>query len=105
VECFFSVITRQAIRRGTFTSVKELTAAISTLIDHWNDHPHPFPWTKDADEILASIKRAKTSERLYRALAQPQRHAHERVDVVGQADAMVSISYVCARFLIAHEHR
>lgn len=56
VECFFSVITR----RGTFTSVKELTAAIGAFIDHWNDHPRPFAWTKDADEILASIKRAKT---------------------------------------------
>jgi transposase len=60
VECFFSVITRQAIRRGTFTSVKELTATIGTFIDHWNDHPHPFTWTKDADQILASIQRAKT---------------------------------------------
>jgi len=54
------VITRQAIRRGTFTSVKELTAAIGAFIDSWNDHPRPFAWTKDADEILASIKRAKT---------------------------------------------
>jgi transposase len=60
VECFFSVITRQAIRRGTFTSVKELTAAIGTFIDNWNDHPRPFTWTKDADQILASIHRAKT---------------------------------------------
>jgi transposase len=53
VECFFSVITRQAIRRGSFTSVKELTAAIGAFIDHWNDHPRPF--AKDADKILASI--------------------------------------------------
>ena len=60
VECFFSVITRQAIRRGSFTSVKELTAAIGAFIDSWNDHPVPFTWTKDPDEILASIKRAKT---------------------------------------------
>jgi transposase len=60
VECFFSVITRQAIRRGSFTSVKELVAAIATFIDHWNDHPCPFAWTKDADEILAKIERAKT---------------------------------------------
>jgi transposase len=59
VECFFSVITRQAIRRGTFTSVTELTAAIGAFIDHWNDHPRPFTWTKDADEILAKIERAK----------------------------------------------
>jgi transposase len=60
VECFFSVITRQAIRRGSFTSVKELAAAIGNFIDHWNDHPVPFTWTKDPDEILAKIKRAKT---------------------------------------------
>ena len=60
VECFFSVITRQAIRRGTFTSVNQLVAAIGAFIDHWNDHPRPFAWTKDADEILASIDRAKT---------------------------------------------
>src|SRR6266487_1934544 len=60
VECFFSIITRQAIRRGSFTSVKELVAAIGVFIDGWNDHPRPFAWTKDADEILASINRAKT---------------------------------------------
>jgi transposase len=60
VECFFSVITRQAIRRATFTSVKELITAIGVFIDHWNHHPRPFTWTKDADEILASIQRAKT---------------------------------------------
>jgi transposase len=59
VECFFSIITRQAIRRGTFTSVKELTATIGAFIDHWNEHPRPFTWTKDADEILAKIERAK----------------------------------------------
>ena len=46
VECFFSIITRQAIRRGTFPSVAELTAAIDTYIDHWNNHAEPFTWTK-----------------------------------------------------------
>jgi transposase len=60
VECFFSVITRQAIRRGSFTSVRQLTDAIGAFIDQWNDHPHPFAWTKDADEILASISAART---------------------------------------------
>jgi hypothetical protein len=49
-----------AICRGSVTSVRQLTAAIGTFIDHWNDRPRPFAWTKDADEILASINRAKT---------------------------------------------
>jgi hypothetical protein len=32
-EVFFSIITRQAIRRGSFTSVKDLIAAIENSID------------------------------------------------------------------------
>jgi hypothetical protein len=35
-------------------------AAIGAFIDSWNDHPRPFTWTKDADEILRKINRAKT---------------------------------------------
>ena len=60
VECFFSIITRQAIRRGSCTSVRQLTQTIGAFIDGWNDHPRPFAWTKDADEILSKIQRAKT---------------------------------------------
>ena len=47
-------------RPGSFTSVRQLTDTIGAFIYHWNDHPRPFAWTKDADEILASIHRAKT---------------------------------------------
>ncbi|MEP6666484.1 MAG: IS3 family transposase, partial [Nocardioidaceae bacterium] len=53
VEIFFGIITRQAIRRGTFTSVKDLIAAIENYIDAWNERCEPFSWTKDADTILA----------------------------------------------------
>jgi len=59
VEVFFGIITRQAIRRGTFTSVKDLIAAIETYIDAWNDRCEPFTWTKDADTILAKAVRPK----------------------------------------------
>jgi len=56
VEIFFGIITRQAIRRGTFTSVKSLTATIETFIDGWNDRCQPFIWTKTADEILTKAR-------------------------------------------------
>lgn len=52
VEIFFSIITRQAIRRGSFTSVTDLIDAIETFIDGWNDRCHPFTWTKTADQLL-----------------------------------------------------
>ena len=56
VEIFFGIITRQAIRRGTFRSVTELTTAIGTFIDAYNDRCQPFSWTKDADELLTKIR-------------------------------------------------
>jgi hypothetical protein len=52
MEILFGIITRQAIRRGTFRSVKELTAAIGTFIDAYNDRCRPFTWTKDADQLI-----------------------------------------------------
>jgi len=52
VEVWFGIIERQAIRRGSFRSVRELNAKIRTFIDGWNDRSHPFVWTKTAEEIL-----------------------------------------------------
>jgi transposase len=57
VEIFFGIITRQAIRRGTFTSVKDLIGAIETFIAGWNERCEPFVWTKTADNILAKAIR------------------------------------------------
>ncbi len=57
VEIFFGIITKQAIRRGTFRSVRDLRSAIRIFIDGWNDRCQPFVWTRDADTILAKAKR------------------------------------------------
>ena len=61
IECWFSLAERQAIHRGTYTSVKDLNAKIRAYIDGWNDRAHPFTWTKTADQILAKANRKKTS--------------------------------------------
>ena len=62
VEVFFGIITRQAIRRGSFDSVPELVTAIRTFIEGWNDRCHPFTWTKTADEILPHATRKRDSD-------------------------------------------
>jgi transposase len=62
VESFFSIITRQAIRRASFTSVRQVTDAIRTFIDAWNDRCVPFIWTKTVDEILTIANRKAASE-------------------------------------------
>jgi transposase len=59
VEIFFGIITRQAIRRGTFTSVKDLIGAIGIFIDAWNERCEPFIWTKTADELIPRATRGK----------------------------------------------
>ncbi len=58
VEIFFGIITRQAIRRGSFTSVPQLIAKIEAFIDGWNDR-RPFTWTKTADELLPHARLGK----------------------------------------------
>ena len=51
VEIVFSIITRQAVRRGSFASVRDLIDATRAFIDGWNERCHPFAWTKTADQI------------------------------------------------------
>lgn len=59
VERWFGLITEQAIRRGSFDSVRRLEAAISRWLAHWNDHARPFRWTKSAADIKRSIRNAE----------------------------------------------
>jgi hypothetical protein len=60
-EIFLGIITRQAIRRGTFRTVKDLTTAIGRFIDAYNQRCQPFTWTKDADQLIAKADRQRTS--------------------------------------------
>ena len=57
VERFFSIITGKAIRRGSFTSVKQLVAKIDQFVAHYNKTCKPFTWTATADSILAKLSR------------------------------------------------
>ena len=59
VEVWFGIIERQAIRRGTFTSVRELMIKIRAFITGWNHRKPPFIWTKPADDILDEINRKR----------------------------------------------
>jgi transposase len=62
VEIFFGIITRQAIRRGSFDSVRQLIDAIRRFIDAWNERCEPFTWTKEPDTILTKAQRQTTSD-------------------------------------------
>ncbi len=57
VETWFGILTRKAIRRGSFRSVKELVAMIEAFTRQWNEGSSPFRWVRTADEILAKAVR------------------------------------------------
>jgi hypothetical protein len=59
VETWFGILTRQAIRRGAFRSVRELIARIEVFTASWNAGASPFAWTKSDDEILAKAVRKR----------------------------------------------
>jgi transposase len=59
VESWFSVITRQAIRRGSFDSVRRLERAITKYIADWNERAEPFRWTTPIRELRRKIRRVK----------------------------------------------
>jgi transposase len=61
VERWFKELTDKRLRRGVFTSVKELTDAIELWVKHWNDDPQPFVWHKTAAQIIAKVKRGRAA--------------------------------------------
>ncbi len=56
IETWFGIITRQSIRRGTFSSVKVLVKQIRDYIARWNSTATPFVWAATAEEILAKVR-------------------------------------------------
>lgn len=57
VERFFALITDKAIRRDSFTSVKQLVQRIDQFVAHHNTNCQPFRWTATADSILEKLHR------------------------------------------------
>jgi putative transposase len=60
VERWFGLITQQAIRRGSFKSVKDLIAKINRFTQNYNQHCRPFAWTATADSIFQKLAKLCT---------------------------------------------
>ncbi len=61
VERFFGILTQKQLKRGVFTSVKELEKKIIDYIEMQNKDPKPFVWTKTVEEILEKVNRARAT--------------------------------------------
>ncbi|MGH6913704.1 MAG: IS630 family transposase [Geminicoccales bacterium] len=61
VERFFGKLEDKATRRGIFTSVPDLIAAIEAYLTATNENPTPFVWTATAEQILAKARRGRVA--------------------------------------------
>lgn len=59
IERWFAELTNKRIRRDSFFSVADLTAAIEEFLAVWNDNPKPFVWTATVDSIVAKLARCR----------------------------------------------
>lgn len=57
VERWFGLITQQAIRRGSFTNVRQLIQKIHSFVSNYNAHSRPFKWTATPESIFAKLER------------------------------------------------
>lgn len=57
VEIWFSLISRKAIRRGSFNNVKALIQKIDQYVRTYNASSKPFVWTATADSIFEKLHR------------------------------------------------
>ncbi|MGH3501008.1 MAG: IS630 family transposase [Nocardioidaceae bacterium] len=59
IERWFKELTDKRLRRGRFTSLAELTDAITVWAEHWNVDPKPFIWKATAEDIIAKVERGR----------------------------------------------
>jgi len=57
VEIWFNLITQKAIRRGSFTSTKQLIEKIKQFVASYNPQAQPFAWVASADSIFEKLRR------------------------------------------------
>jgi hypothetical protein len=57
VETWIGILSRQAIRRGSFENVRALGAPIERFTREWKAGASSFTWVKSADEILSKAVR------------------------------------------------
>jgi hypothetical protein len=59
VECFFSILTRQALKQSVHRSKKELKDFLIRYLQKYSENPTPFTWTKGPEHLQRIIEATK----------------------------------------------
>ena len=55
VEVLFNLLQSKTLRRGVFTSKRDLVSAIKDYLEKFNEEGRVFRWTKSAEAIISSV--------------------------------------------------
>src|SRR5437870_10894595 len=61
IECFFSILTRQALTQSVQRSKKDLKDFLLRYLKKYSENPTPFTWTKGPDQCNESSKRLRST--------------------------------------------
>ncbi len=59
IECFFSILTRQALTHSVHRSKKDLKDFLIRYLKKYSEHPTPFTWTKGPERFQRIIEATK----------------------------------------------
>src|SRR5487761_74025 len=59
VECFFSILTRQALTQSVHRSKKDLKDFLLRYLKKYSENPTPFTWTKGPEHLQRIIEKTK----------------------------------------------
>ena len=59
VECFFSILTRQALKQSVHRSKKDLKEFLIRYLKKYSENPTPFTWTKGPEHLQRIIEATK----------------------------------------------
>ncbi len=59
IECFFSILTRQALTQSVQRSKKDLKDVLLRYLKKYSEHPTPFTWTKGPEHFQRIIEATK----------------------------------------------
>jgi len=59
IECFFSILTRQALTQSVQRSKKDLKEFLLRYLKKYSENPKPFTWTKGPDKLQRIIEATK----------------------------------------------
>ena len=59
IECFFSILTRQALRQSVQRSKKDLKELLHRYLNKYSENPTPFTWTKGPEHFQRIIEATK----------------------------------------------